>query len=276
MKMTDTRPLFRPLCADIVSLFRSLSADQWERPTVAGRWRVRDLAAHMLDTALRRLSYQRDQQPPASPTRPISSDRDLVAWVNELNRTWVAAAERLSPRVLTDLYANISAQLCVFFESLPDDAPALFPVSWAGEEESAGWFDIGREFTEVWHHGAQVREAVGAGPFPEPAWLRAVIEISLHALPHTYRDVAAQNGTSVVIEIAGPAGGAWTLRRVGARWAVGEAPASRVDATVRMADDTAWRLFFNALPPDAAERSLTMEGDRALLTPLLGARAVIV
>ncbi|HSB14900.1 MAG TPA: maleylpyruvate isomerase N-terminal domain-containing protein, partial [Bryobacteraceae bacterium] len=232
MKMTDTRPLFRPLCADIVSLFRSLSADQWERPTVAGRWRVRDLAAHMLDTALRRLSYQRDQQRPASPSRPIGSDRDLVAWVNELNRTWVAAAERLSPRVLTDLYANISAQLCAFVEGLPDDAPALFPVSWAGEEDSAGWFDIGREFTEIWHHGAQAREAVGAGLYPEPAWLRAVIEISLHALPHAYRDVAAQNGTSVLIEIAGPAGGTWTLRRVGARWAVGEAPASRVDATV--------------------------------------------
>ena len=243
---------------------------------MAGDWRVRDVVAHMLDTALRRLSFHRDGLQPPVPSRPIAGERDLVAWINELNATWVAASRRLSVRMLADLYAHVTAQLCDFIEKLPDDAPALFPVSWAGEQESAGWFDIGREFTEIWHHGAQIREAVGAGPYPEPAWLRAVIEISLHALPHAYREVVAPNGTSVQIEISGPAGGSWTLRRVGTRWAVGEAPASRLDAAVRLSEDAAWRLLFNALPADAARSAVQIEGDERLVEPLLAARSVIV
>ena len=36
----------------------------------------------------------------------------------------------------------------------------MFPVSWAGEEESANWFDTAREFTERWHHQQQIRLAV--------------------------------------------------------------------------------------------------------------------
>jgi uncharacterized protein (TIGR03083 family) len=276
MKITDTRPLFRPLCADLISLFRSLSGEQWTRPSGVGSWRVRDVAAHMLDTALRRLSFHRDGLTPAVPATPVTDERDLVAFINELNATWVAASRRLSPRVLADLYATATAQLCDFVEKFPEDGPALFPVSWAGEQESAGLFDIGREFTEIWHHGAQIRDAVGAGPYPEPAWLRAVIEISLHALPQAYREVTAQNGTSVLIEISGPAGGTWTLRRLGGRWTVGAAPASRVDATVRMPDSMAWRLFFNALSPAAAEAAVQIEGDHSLALPVLRARAVIV
>jgi hypothetical protein len=44
-----------------------------------------------------------------------------------------------------------------------------------------------------------------------------------------------------------------------------------------MSDDTAWRLLFNALPPDsAADGLLTGSGDAALLDPLLRARSVVV
>src|SRR5213082_3892646 len=52
----DTRHLFAPLHAELMSLLRGLSAEDWEKPTVAKAWRVRDVAAHLLDTQLRRLS----------------------------------------------------------------------------------------------------------------------------------------------------------------------------------------------------------------------------
>jgi hypothetical protein len=230
----------------------------------------------MLDTAARRLSFHRDRLPLPASSRPVNNDRDLTALVNELNATWVAAAGRLSPRVLTDLYANVSEKLCDFVERFPDDGAALFAVSWAGEHESAGWLDIGREFTEVWHHGAQIRNAVGAGPYTDPRWLRAVIEISLHALPFTYHNTERPEGTALLLDISGPAGGVWTLRRVSGRWDVGETRPSRADATARMSDETAWRIFFNALPPAAAESAVQIEGDRTLAAPLLRARAVIV
>jgi hypothetical protein len=44
--------------------------------------------------------------------------------------------------VLTDLYERASREAADWFESLPLEAPALFPVSWAGEQTSAGWFDV--------------------------------------------------------------------------------------------------------------------------------------
>jgi uncharacterized protein (TIGR03083 family) len=276
MTRIDTRPLFRPLCADIVSVLRALSPADWERPTLAGAWRVRELAAHLLDTALRRLSFHRDGLPPLSPARPLAGERDFVGFINDLNATWIVAARRLSPRVLTDLYDHASRQLCAFIETLPEDAPALFPVSWAGDRGAAGWLDVGREFTEIWHHGAQIREAVGAGPFENPQWLRAVLDISLHALPHVYRDVESPDGTTVGLRLSGPSGGTWTLRRAGGRWEIDAGTPSIPTAAVTMTDETAWRLFYNALPAAAAESAVRAEGDDALTTPLLRARSVIV
>jgi uncharacterized protein (TIGR03083 family) len=271
----DTRPLFRPLCADLVALLRSLSAAEWERPTLAPAWRVRDVVAHMLDTALRRLSYHRDRMPPAAPSRAIASERDLAALVNELNATWLAAAGRLSPRVLVDLYGVASVQLCDFIEALPSDAPPLFPVSWAGDRGADGLLDIGREFTEIWHHGAQVRDAVGAGPYSEPRWLGAVLGIAIQALPHAYRDVRAAAGASLVVEITGESGGTWALNRTAAGWDVSPGEAPRETARARMSGDVAWRLFFNALPAPSLA-AVHISGDVELARPLLAVRSVVV
>ena len=99
---------------------------------MAGTWRVRHVVAHLCDTALRRLSFHRDQRRPASGPRG-TSERDLTVFINDLNATWIAAAERLSSRVLTDLYAQVSEDLAAFVETLDPHASALFPVSWAGQ-----------------------------------------------------------------------------------------------------------------------------------------------
>ena len=95
-------------------------------------------------------------------TRNADDYKDLVAFINQLNASWVAAAKRLSPRVLVDLLEWSGPRVAELFASLPPDGPAHFPVAWAGEERSANWMDTGREYTEKWHHQAQIREAVGA------------------------------------------------------------------------------------------------------------------
>jgi hypothetical protein len=178
--------------------------------------------------------------------------------------------------VLTDVYELASAALADFVESLPGDAPALFPVSWAGEGESEGWFDIGREFTELWHHHAQVRDAVGAPPLPDPRWLHAVLLIALRGLPHAFRDVPAAAGQGLTIEVAGAAGGVWTLRRDETRFRLWAGEEAGEAARVVMSDDTAWRLLFNALSPERADALVARSGDPALSGPLLRARSVIV
>jgi hypothetical protein len=43
-----------------------------------------------------------------------------------------------------------------------------------------------------------------------------------------------------------------------------------------MTDETAWRLFFNAVPPQDAQSLVRVDGDSGLALPLLRARSVIV
>lgn len=271
----DTRAYFRPAAETHVELLRSLGDDDWNKPTVAGSWRVRDVVAHLIDTAFRRLSLDRDRHawgPPA----PIHSEEDLVRFVNRANGEWVEVAARFSPRALTDLYALAGLELARFVETVPLDAPARFPVSWAGEAESRAWFDIGREFTEVWHHQMQVRDAVGAPAPLRVEWLHAVLQLGMRALPHTYRDTPAPAGTTIVVDLPGEGGGCWTLRRDGPGWTIWGGRSASPSASATMPPDTAWRLLFNAIPPSRAAAAMSTAGDPALLAQLVRARSVLV
>ena len=273
---TDTRPYFRPLSGELVALLNTLAPPDWDRPTVAGRWLVRDVVAHLLDTTMRRLSFHRDRHAPPQPEHPPTNEAEFVAFINDLNRQWVEVARRMSPRVMIDLYAQTSEDLAAFVESLPLDAPALFPVSWAGEDASAGWFDIGREFTEQFHHQMQIRDAVGSPPLPDPAWLQAFLLIAVRGLPNAYRQTHAENGATVTIDVTGPSGGLWTLRRDRERWSLWAGSPERSNATLVLSDDTAWRLLFNALPPSQAIPRIVATGEPALAAPFVHARSVIV
>jgi uncharacterized protein (TIGR03083 family) len=272
----DTRALFRPVSSALVTLLRALPAEAWQRPTIAGAWRVRDVVAHLLDTTLRRLAFHRDGMTPPPPTQPIASEHDLVAFINALNAQWVAASARLSPRVLTDLYERASTDAADWFEALSMDAPALFPVSWAGEEASAGWFDLGREFTEVWHHQAQIRLAVDAAPLADPRFLAAVLDVAVRGLPHAFRDIPAVLGESIALDIDGASGGRWTLARDGTRWTLWRGEPAAAATRIGLSDETAWRLLFNGLTDRNAAAAVRVEGRPELAQAFLRARSVVV
>ena len=272
----DTRAMFRPVSGALVRLLRALPPGDWLLPTVAGTWLVRDVVAHLLDTTLRRLSFQRDGMTPPPPPMAIESERDFVDFINGLNAQWVSTARRLSPQVLTDIYERSAGELADWFESQPLDGPALFGVSWAGERESANWFDIGREFTELWHHQQQIRMAAGATSLPDARYLHAVIDIAARGLPYAYRDVPAGTGDAVVIDVTGPAGGQWTLVRERDRWTLSQGEPGQESARVRLDDDAAWKLLFNAMRESDAVKALSISGRTELAAPLLKARSVIV
>ena len=71
-----TAHLFPTLDARLIDLLRSLTPDDWERQTVAPKWKVKDVAAHLLDTQLRKLSFGRDRYTLSPPTA-IASYRAL-------------------------------------------------------------------------------------------------------------------------------------------------------------------------------------------------------
>jgi uncharacterized protein (TIGR03083 family) len=276
LPIVDTRTYFRPVSSALVELLRGLAPADFDRGTIAGAWTVRDVLAHLVDLTLRRVSFQRDGLVPPPPPFAIQSERDFVRFINGVNHEWVSVTRRLSPRVLTELFELASRDLAAFFEARPLDAPGLFGVSWAGEETSAGWFDIGREFTELWHHQMQVRLALGAPPLADVRYLKAVLDISLRALPHVYRDVPSDAGTTIAIVIEGPAGGGWTLQRTSAGWTLWSGTLDRADARARLSDDAAWRLLYNALPTAEASAAVEVDGRAELISPLIHARSVIV
>lgn len=74
-----------------------LLAAEWDLQTVAPLWNVRDVAAHLLDTVLRKLSMVRDAC--CVETARLDSPHDVIALVNRLNREGMTVYSRLSPRV---------------------------------------------------------------------------------------------------------------------------------------------------------------------------------
>src|SRR5215467_1009946 len=128
----DMQPLGPILCAHLlrkidgllVELLRSLGPDDWETQTIAPLWKVKDVAAHLLDTQLRKLSIVRDGYRGEAPT--IRSPADLVTFINRLNQEGIRVYRRLSPPVLIALVEEASRQSAAFHEALDPFAPAVF------------------------------------------------------------------------------------------------------------------------------------------------------
>ena len=267
--------LIRPLFAELNTLLRSLEADDWNRPTVAGRWRVRDVAAHMLDTTLRKVAAYRDGH--VIPVEmPIASEADLAGFVNSLNAGGVSYGARLSTRQLTDLLEITARWTADLAESLDPHALALWPVSWAGETASENWMDTGREYTERWHHQMQIRDAVGAGGLLQRRWLYPLLDLSVRAFGRAYEGVPADPEVAVVFEVHAEGENIWSIVRQASSWVVLRGRADGAAATVRVEADTAWRLLYNALSFEDARARVRIDGDRELVKPMLRARSVMV
>lgn len=260
----DLRPLFPELERRLITLLRSLAAGDWTKPTIAGRWTVKDIAAHLLDTSLRRLSMVRDDFHGESPD--IRSYQDLVDFLNRLNADWVAAMRRVSPPILIDLLEQSSQQVSAHFATLDLAAPAAFSVAWAGEGKSENWFDIAREYTERWHHQQQIRLATGRDRADDRITTRElyfpVLDTFFRALPHHYRDVSAAPGSLVRVKITGEACGEWAIERRDA-WQMSD-PLRAATAEITIPDAIAWRVVTKGIPRTEALQGSTISGDRAL------------
>lgn len=265
---------FPELHGELLRLLESLHPEDWNRPTACKGWAVRDLTAHLLDGMLRRIAAGRDGSAPPPPPQPIAGYRDLVTFLNNLNAEWVAAARRLSPRQLLDLLTYAGIEACEYFAALDPDAPALYPVSWAGDLESPNWFDLAREFTEWWHHQQQIREAVGAATLARPPFLKPVLDTFIHAVPRAYQDVEAPPGTCVTLRLEGPSGGGWTLLRDGV-WQLRDGVAEPAAASISISEDAAWRLFTKGLSAEAAAAQSRVSGDRELAAHFFRTLAVM-
>src|SRR5262249_34537824 len=108
--------LLRKVDDKLIDLLGSLTPGEWDLQTIAPLWKVRDVAAHLLDTALRKLSAVRDK----SHVEPVDirSPQDVVTLVNRLNQEGVTVYRRLSQPVLIEMMKVASHESASFHEAL--------------------------------------------------------------------------------------------------------------------------------------------------------------
>ena len=268
-----TAHLFRDLDGRLLELLRRLSPDDWLRPTIVPQWNVHQIAAHLLDTALRRLSSGRDG---GLRSGPVLSDREVADLVNRLNAEGVEVYGRLSARLLISMTEAVVPQLHEYLESLDPLSQASIPVSWAGERESAVWFDVARELTERWHHQQQIRLAVDRPGIMTPELYGPVLECFMRGLPHSYRDVPARTGSIVEVTVTGECGGTWWLERATNGWTLVAAPArERIDSRTSIPQRIAWRIFTKGISREDSRSQVIISGDEALGSAVLGMTAIV-
>jgi len=269
----DSRDALDGTEACLLDLLDGLSVADWTRPTIVPGWQVRHVAGHLLDTALRRLSVARDGVAFDAPSSPAPAD--VRAFVDRMNGEGVTVYARLSPAVLRDLMRLASEALRHWMTARAPDAPAVFPVSWAGDTASPHWFDAARELTERWHHQQQIRLALDRPGLLGRALYHPVLDCFMRALPHSFRDLHAPDGAHVAVEVTGEAGGTWRLYRNGARWMLTTDALERPVARVTLGADIAWRVFTKGIHPDAARAESRLDGDPALAARVLATRAIV-
>lgn len=249
--------------------------EDWQRSAV-GHWSVRDVMAHLLDGAVRRLSLDRDTHQPPSPDRDLSDYPELVGYLNDLNALWLEAAARLSPRVMIDLLEQVCPQVAEYFESLDPEGEASFPVSWAGEDSSKVWMDVAREFTERWHHQQQIREAVGAPGIDQECYMRPLLETFIRAVPRSYASTDASQGSEVAIRISDLPGLGWVLRREIDSWGLYTSePDLEASSVIEIPADAAWRLFTKGIDGGEAKSQARITGGSELTDPFFATVAVM-
>ncbi|GHF11612.1 hypothetical protein GCM10017786_51770 [Amycolatopsis deserti] len=263
----DVRPLFGRERHELLTLLESLSAQEWSAPTVCPGWTVHDIAGHILNDYMRRLSGSRDGFAGAK----FANDETLPAYLARVNDEFVRAMRQCSPQLIVQLLTVLGPELDRLWATFDLTAPAALDVSWAGDGPSPAWLDIAREYTEFWVHQQQIRDAVGRPGADQLELAGPVLDAFMRALPHTLRDVVRPEGTAVRVTLDGA--GTWHARSDGHRWRM--AAEGEPAATVTMRPGDFWRLATRGISPDEARRRATTTGDPELAEAVTSLVAVV-
>lgn len=263
--------LFPEIHAELLSLLKSLSAEEWQKPTVCSGWTVKDVALHILGGEIGNISRRRDS---FEINASINNWEELVTFINDWNQRWVSVARRISPPLLVDLLELTGSQLYAYFQTL-DPSSLGGPVDWVGPQPAPVWLDLAREYTERWHHQQHIRDAVGRPGLKQPRYLSPVLDTFMRALPRTYQAIHSVENTAVSMTITGDAGGRWSILWENGAWKLYSGVPDKPTAEVVVDQDVAWRLFTRGIDQDLAVKQMIFKGDQTLAHQVLGMTAII-
>jgi uncharacterized protein (TIGR03083 family) len=263
---------FPALLDTLLNLLDGLSDEEWQRPVHGWEWTVKDLAQHLLGDEINILSARRDGFSGAH--IPVNTWDELVVLINRHNQNWVEATRRMSPRVVCDLLRLTGDQANETFRAM-EPYTIVGPVNWAGPDPAPLWLDVAREFTERWHHQQHIRDAVQKPGCTEPFYLAPVLAAFAYALPETFRQVDAPEGTGITLTVTGEAGGIWSVVRAADTWQFYRGRPEQPQAEVELPQEIAWRLFTRGLSKTDARSHARLHGDPRLADKVLDTVAII-
>ena len=247
----------------LIRLLEGLSSKDWEKQTIAPRWKIKDVAVHLLDGNLRTLSMLRDKYY-GEKAENINSYEDLVGYLNQLNADWVKAAKRLSPEVIIELLKISGKEYCDYLKTLKPEDKAEFSVAWAGENESKNWFHIAREYTEKWHHQQQIRLAAGQDKkLLKEEWYYPYLDTSVRGLPYHYRNTIGEKGDLIKFIFRGNTPKSWFLK-YSDKWELYTSIDETPNCEVIIYDEFAWRIFTKGMQKEDAIQKSKINGKREI------------
>ncbi|HEV2073661.1 MAG TPA: maleylpyruvate isomerase N-terminal domain-containing protein [Thermomicrobiales bacterium] len=280
MPPVDVMDLFPEVREGGVRILQSLSEQEWRLPTACAGWSVHDVALHIGGGLLANVSRRRDQhvgnfrefEPPNNAT--LDEHERLIHTLNGWNEMWVLAGRRISPALLIEIIDSAGCQLEEYFRRL-DFRVLGDPVGWAGLQPAPVWLDVAREYTELWTHLAQIREATGRAVVDAPHLLAPVLATFAHGIPHALRSIDRPMGATLTVVVHGEAGGQWWVKRAASGWELHGEVTGSADAVIDLDQVTAWRLATKGMSRDDARREVNIKGDIELGEGFLNLVAIL-
>jgi hypothetical protein len=269
--------VYPTLLSKVVGILRNLENEAWEYKTLLPTWRIKDIVAHLVSGALRKLSSIENATP--TPHRQILDYKGLVAAINRENEQWVETIRNLHPNVLIDLLESSYGKLIEKFQEMNPEATAIHSVGWAGESVSANWFDIAREYTELWHHQAQICDKIEDPTVLDDSFFRPFIETCFQALSHHYQKLDISASYVIAIEIPEMEDGVYFFSRESERWHLkkyGQKDSMpKSDARISADKDDLWKVFTNTVDYGSLADNVSIEGEETLAFHLLSMTCIM-
>lgn len=184
--------------ADLVAILTPLTAEQWDLPTPADGWSIRDQVSHLAYFDETGTLAATDADAFVESAKALMANASGVDVATERGRA-MSAAE------VFEWFTTVRARMIDVFRDL--DAKTRLP--WYGPAMSAMSFATAR-LMETWAHGQDVVDTLGM-PRPATDRLRHVAHIGVRARPFAY----ATNGRElpageIGVTLTSPSGEIWS------------------------------------------------------------------